>query len=88
MFAFGVFGYVLNRYGFSVPIFLMAFILGDIGESAFLRSMLLFDNDFSQFFVRPISGTLMGLSILVVVWVIATHAIRFWRRSRASLLLK
>ncbi len=84
MFGFGVFGYVLNRYGFSVPIFVMAFILGDIGESAFLRSMLLFDNDFSRFFSRPISGSLMGLSILVICWVIAMHAIRFWQRLQAS----
>jgi putative tricarboxylic transport membrane protein len=68
MFAFGLFGYVLNRYGFSVPIFVMAYILGDIGESAFLRSMSLFDNDISNFFTRPISGVLMGLSAMIILW--------------------
>jgi putative tricarboxylic transport membrane protein len=82
MFAFGVFGYVLNRYGFSVPIFVMAYILGDIGESAFLRSMLLFDNDVTQFFSRPISATLIGLAILIIVWTIAAGAVRVVRSPR------
>lgn len=83
MFAFGVFGYVLNRFGFSVPIFVMAFILGDIGESAFLRSMMLFDNDFLQFFSRPISGALMGLSVLVIFWAMIANAVRFMRHPKA-----
>jgi putative tricarboxylic transport membrane protein len=84
MFAFGVFGYVLNRYGFSVPIFVMAFILGDIGESAFLRSMLLFDNDVTQFFARPISATLIGLAILIIVWTIGVGAAKVVRSPRTS----
>lgn len=88
MFAFGVFGYVLNRYDFSVPVFVMAFILGDIGESAFLRSMMLFDNDFSQIFFRPISGALMGFSALVICWAIVTEAIRIMQHTQASPLEK
>lgn len=67
MFGFGVLGYLLDRYGFSTPVFVLAFILGQIAESAYLRSMILFDHDFYGFFTRPISGTLLGLAFLVVL---------------------
>jgi putative tricarboxylic transport membrane protein len=84
MFAFGVFGYVLNRYGFSVPVFVMAFILGDIGETAFLRSMTLFDNDVTQFFTQPISGTLLTLSGATIVWSIGAGIYRLRSRRHLS----
>jgi putative tricarboxylic transport membrane protein len=84
MFAFGVLGYVLNRYGFSVPVFVMAFILGDIGETAFLRSMALFDNDVTQFFAQPISGTLLALSGATIVWSIGAGIYRVLSRRRRS----
>jgi putative tricarboxylic transport membrane protein len=84
MFAFGVLGYVLNRYGFSVPVFVMAFILGDIGETAFLRSMALFDNDVTQFFAQPISGTLLALSGATIVWSFGGGIYRLLSRRRQS----
>jgi putative tricarboxylic transport membrane protein len=84
MFAFGVFGYLLNRYGFSVPIFVMAYILGEIGESAFLRSMTLFDNDVTQFFSRPISAVFLGLSVLIIVWTLCAGVVSLWRDRRRT----
>src|SRR3546814_13733695 len=56
MFGFGVFGYLLERYRFSIPVFVLAFILGPLAEASFTRSMILFDNEPMKFFSTSLSA--------------------------------
>jgi putative tricarboxylic transport membrane protein len=84
MFGFGVFGYVLERYRFSIPVFVLAFILGKIGESAFLRSMIMFDNQAWLLFSRPISGVLISLGLLVLIWSFGHWVYRSVQRGLAN----
>ena len=41
IFVAGILGYVLRRYGYSLPAIVMGVILGQIGEEAFYQSMVL-----------------------------------------------
>lgn len=64
MFAFGVVGYIMKRYDYSITAMVLGLILGAIAERSFLRSMLIFDNNFLTFFTRPISGVFLVLAAL------------------------
>jgi putative tricarboxylic transport membrane protein len=68
MFGFGVLGYLMERSGFSVSAFVLAFILGDVLESSFLRSMILFDWNPLEFFVRPFAAVFVSAGIATLVW--------------------
>jgi putative tricarboxylic transport membrane protein len=68
MFGFGVLGFVMERSGFSVSAFVLAFILGDVLESSFLRSMILFDWNPLEFFVRPFAAVFISAGIATLVW--------------------
>lgn len=68
MFLFGIFGYLLKKYEFSVVPFILAFILGPFAEESFRQSMILSDGSFLIFFTRPIAVLFIGLSILSILW--------------------
>ena len=54
-------------------------ILGPIAETSFLRSMIRYDNDWTIFFRRPMSCTLLVIAIAAFVYpLISRH-----RRQRA-----
>jgi putative tricarboxylic transport membrane protein len=54
MLAFGIVGYIMKRFGFSVVPLAMGLILGDMLENPFKQSMLIFEQDWTLFFHRPI----------------------------------
>ena len=60
----GVVGYVLSRRGFPVVTLVIGFVLGNIGELAFLQSLQMSFGSYSIFFTRPIS-LLLFTGILV-----------------------
>jgi putative tricarboxylic transport membrane protein len=62
----GVLGYFLKRMGFSVVPLAMGIILGRMLETDFKQSMIIFNQDWTEFFERPIVLVLFGLSILGV----------------------
>jgi TctA family transporter len=47
---------------------LLGFILGPMLEENFRRALLLSRGQFSAFVTRPISGTLLGLIAIFMVW--------------------
>jgi putative tricarboxylic transport membrane protein len=54
-------------------------ILGGQAESAFMTSMISYQNDWTVFFTRPISGTVM---VLVVIALIVPPLRRLLQRRR------
>jgi TctA family transporter len=66
--AFGFLGYVFMRLDLDAAPLMLGFILGPMLEEYFRRAMLLSRGDFSTFVTRPISGTLLGLIAVFVVW--------------------
>ncbi|WP_165855779.1 tripartite tricarboxylate transporter permease [Marinobacter sp. JSM 1782161] len=70
---FGVFGYFLNRYGFSSAPVVLGMILGYMVESNFRRGMTMNDGDWTVFFTHPISLCFLLLSVVSVVLPIIRH---------------
>jgi putative tricarboxylic transport membrane protein len=58
-------------------------ILGTEAESAFMTSMISYQNDWMIFFTRPISGTVMVFVILALVYPLIRH-VRLQRKERAA----
>lgn len=59
MFAAAVVGFFLRRYGFSPAGLVLGLVLGDLGESSFVKSMQLMNYNWFGFLERPISAVLI-----------------------------
>jgi putative tricarboxylic transport membrane protein len=66
--AFGIIGWLMKKTGFEPGPLVLAFVLGPILERAFRQSMLLSGGEVGIFFTRPISGTILALMGLLLVW--------------------
>jgi putative tricarboxylic transport membrane protein len=78
---FGVVGYLCERFRFPIAPLVLGTILGPIAETSFMTTMISFDNDWTVFFTRPISGAVMALVILTLVFPVLR---RFWSPRRRS----
>ncbi|HYF18511.1 MAG TPA: tripartite tricarboxylate transporter permease [Ramlibacter sp.] len=67
MVAFGVIGYVLRRFGYPMAPLVLGIVLGDLLEKNLRRGLVLSDGDLTPFFTRPISATLFGILLVVVL---------------------
>jgi putative tricarboxylic transport membrane protein len=78
---FGVLGYLAERLRFPVAPLVLGVILGPLAEQNFMTTMISFGNDWTVFFTRPISGPLMGVGLLTLLYPVYRH----WRTaSRGS----
>ncbi|WP_152658476.1 tripartite tricarboxylate transporter permease [Oceanobacillus sp. CFH 90083] len=76
MVIFGIIGYLLERFKFPLATIILGVVLGPIAESQFRRSVQMSDGDFSIFFTRPISLTLIVVSIIMLFLPIIMKYIR------------
>ena len=81
---FGLVGYLMKKTGFEPAPMVMAYILCPFLEEAFRQSLIKSHGDFSIFFQRPISATILGLALLVILLNICTGV----KRQRKKLLDK
>jgi len=65
---FGFIGYMFMRLDLDAAPLMLGFILGPMLEENFRRALLLSRGSFTSFFTRPISGTLLSLIIVFIVW--------------------
>jgi putative tricarboxylic transport membrane protein len=66
--AFGFIGYIFQKLGCEGAPLLLGFVLGPMMEENFRRSLLLSRGDFTVFFTRPLSASLLvAAAILVIV---------------------
>lgn len=61
--AFGILGFLFERYRFPIAPLVLGTILGPLAESTFMTTMISFGNDWTVFFTRPVAGTVMALSL-------------------------
>src|ERR1700688_833425 len=66
--AFGFIGYIFMRLELDAAPLMLGFILGPMLEENFRRALLLSRGSFATFVTRPISGTLVALIGIFVVW--------------------
>jgi putative tricarboxylic transport membrane protein len=64
----GFLGYGMRILGFEPAPLVIAFVLGPMMEENFRRAMQLSRGDWTIFFTRPVSGTIMAVTILLLLW--------------------
>lgn len=80
---FGVLGYLFEKFKFPISPMVLGAILGPIGETAFMRSMISSDGDWTVFFRGPICGTLMAGSLLALSYPLLREFFAGRRRAAA-----
>src|SRR5688572_8060621 len=84
MAAFGMLGFLFERFRFPLAPLVLGTILGPIAESNFMTTMVSFNNDWTVFFTRPISGTILALSLAGLAWPTGRAAWAQYRRRKES----
>jgi putative tricarboxylic transport membrane protein len=74
--AFGILGYLFERFRFPIAPMVLGAILGPLAENAFMTTMISHDNDWTVLFTRPVAGVVMVLSMVALAY----PALRRWRR--------
>ena len=67
MIGFGVIGYAFERLKFPIAPLVLGVILGPLAEESFMNSMISYANDWTIFFRRPISGTIMVFTAVMLL---------------------
>jgi putative tricarboxylic transport membrane protein len=70
---FGIVGYLFERLSFPIAPMVLGTILGPLAETSFLRTMIRYDNDWTIFFSRPISCTLLVMAIIAFAFPILSR---------------
>jgi putative tricarboxylic transport membrane protein len=78
---FGLLGFLFERFRFPLAPLVLGTILGPLAEGNFMTTMVSFDNDWTVFFTRPISGTILALSVAGLLWPVGRAA---WARYRKA----
>lgn len=78
----GVVGYILVTLRFGPAPLLLGYVLGPMLEENFRRAMLISGGDLSVFVTRPISATIIGIAVLLVVFTLVGF---FLKRFRGNL---
>ena len=65
---FGVLGYVLKKFGFSLATVILGIILGPIVELNYCRGMQRSLGSFAPFVTTPISGAILGIAVVMLIW--------------------
>ncbi len=80
---FGTLGYVMRLLHFSPAPLLLGFVLGPLMEEHFRRAMLISRGNLGTFVERPISGTVLAVTALLLLWS-AWSAYRGWKGRQAE----
>lgn len=81
---FGVMGYLFEKLDFPIAPLVLGAILGPIGESSFMRSMIVSHNDWTVFFRQPLSGVLMVAAFFSILYPVAKQNIAFLRMRKSA----
>jgi len=76
LYAFGVLGFVMRRWGFPVAPAVIGLILGPLAESQFRRALAISQGDPSVFITHPISAALFLLTAIVLLGPLVARAVR------------
>lgn len=79
---FGIVGYLFERFRFPIAPMVLGCILGPVAENSFMTSMIAYQNDWTVFFTRPISGIVMVFTVLALVYPMIRHVRRVIRAKK------
>src|SRR5512140_1058724 len=81
---FGIVGYLFEECEFPIAPMVLGCILGGQAENAFMTSMISYQNDWTIFFTRPISGFVMVFVAIALLYPLLRH----YRQHRADRALR
>jgi putative tricarboxylic transport membrane protein len=67
LFVFGLLGYLMRRFDFPAAPLIVGLILAPMAEQSMRQALTISQGEWSTFFTRPLSGSLMAVSVLLVV---------------------
>lgn len=67
MMAFGVLGYLMNKFDYPVAPLVLAFVLGPIMEKSLRQSLIISHGDVTVFLTRPLSAVILGIAVFMIV---------------------
>ena len=70
MFAFGLLGYVMKKFHYPIAPLIIALVLGELAEISLRRGMRMEDYDLGAFLMRPISGTILLVTVVTLLFTI------------------
>jgi putative tricarboxylic transport membrane protein len=79
MLIFGIIGYLFRKFRYEAAPLVMAFILGPMIENSLRQSLLMSRGDFSIFFVRPISASVLIIALLPLFFPIFLRLRKHWK---------
>jgi putative tricarboxylic transport membrane protein len=79
LYVFGVLGYAMRRFDFPVAPLVVGLILGPMMEQSMRQALTISQGQWSTFVTRPISGTIILITVLLLV---APRAWSWWRERR------
>jgi len=80
MVIFGIIGYFMRRFDIPSSPMILGLILGPLAERYFLTSIISAGNDFTVFFRRPASGTIMVISLALLIMPFVRGLIIKWKK--------
>jgi putative tricarboxylic transport membrane protein len=67
LFVFGLLGYLMRRFGFPAAPLIVGMILAPMAEQSMRQALIISQGQWSTFVTRPISGTLLAISLVLLV---------------------
>jgi TctA family transporter len=81
---FGALGYLLQRVGYSAAPLILGFVLGPMLEENLRRAMLLARGDPMRLIGDPLTGSILALSALMLIWAMLGGVRQLIRARRAA----
>jgi len=66
LYSIGAVGYLMRRYDFPTAPVIIGMILGPLAEQNFRQAMTISAGDWTVFFTRPLSATILVLALLAL----------------------
>jgi putative tricarboxylic transport membrane protein len=70
---FGLLGFLLKSLNYSATPMLVGLVLGPVFEKGLRQGLIMGDGNLLFFLQRPISGTLLGIAALIVIWTVVSE---------------
>jgi putative tricarboxylic transport membrane protein len=79
LYFFGLIGFAMRRFDFPAAPLIVGLILAPMAEQSMRQALTISMGEWSTFVTRPLSGSLMAISVVLLV---APALVRRWRQKR------
>ncbi|MCB8815143.1 tripartite tricarboxylate transporter permease [Desulfosporosinus shakirovi] len=81
---FGALGFFMKKMDYPAAPMVLALVLGILLETSLRQSMIISGGNPMIFFTRPVSGSILGISILAIFYPLIKKAIQSYQKSRMA----